>query len=119
MSTNIDIDIRSTRDGLNDRETENNFQGISVESKWMLNRCIRMRNSRGPRNVRSYCPREAGPDPFSASGIPASCLDRRANTGISLWTARFDSAKASPVDNRSARSASLPVPSCPGTVSNL
>lgn len=50
----------------------------------MLNRCIRMRNSRGPRNVRSYCPREAGPDPFSVFGIPASGLDRRANTGISL-----------------------------------
>lgn len=100
-----------------DQTTEKRFP---MNLYWMmLNRCILRRSSRDLRNVRSYCPRAAAPDPSLESGTPACGLDQPANIGISPWTARFDNAKVSPADNCSARFASLLVPSCPGTVSNL
>lgn len=84
-----------------------------------LNRCTRRRSSRGPRSARSCCPPAAERDPCVRSGTPACGRDRRASIGISPWRARFDSAKASPADNRCARSAWLLAPSYPGTVLNL
>ena len=49
----------------------------------IISQCTRRRSSRGPRNVRSGCPRAAAPGPSSGSGIPACGLDRRASIGIS------------------------------------
>lgn len=84
-----------------------------------LNRCTRKRSSRGPRSGRSCCPPAAVRDPCVGFGTPACGRDRRASIGILPWRARFGSAKASPADNRCARSAWLPAPSYPGTVLNL